>query len=252
MLRIREAHGPAAILDCSRTGSLSMLHSRSTVKRLLYMFGGCTELWTNISAEAEVFAVRQTYGAKADYKSAGREPTDYENSRLIVMWGWSPADGTFGTGTLQYLKRAKQRGVKIICVDPRRTRTSWELADQHVFINPATDTAALIAMAHVILTEGLHDQAYLDRHVLGFDEAHLPPGAPAGASYRSYLLGEADGVPKTPGVGGRDHRRARGDPARPRDRVRDRQARRAPDRLRARAARSTASSSTARPTRSAR
>ena len=198
MRRIRDAYGPAAILDCSRTGSLSMLHSRSTVKRLLYMFGGCTELWTNISAEAEVFAVRQTYGAKADYKSAGREPTDYVNSRLIVMWGWSPADGTFGTGTLQYLKAARRRGVRIICVDPRRTRTSWELADQHVFIRPATDTAALIAMAHVILTEGLHDQAFLDRHVLGFDEAHLPPGAPAGASYRAYLLGERDGVPKTP------------------------------------------------------
>jgi anaerobic dimethyl sulfoxide reductase subunit A len=34
--------------------------------------------------------------------------------------------------------------------------------------------------------------------VQGFDEAHLPPGAPAGASYRSYLLGLADGVKKTP------------------------------------------------------
>src|SRR4029453_10012508 len=33
---------------------------------------------------------------------------------------------------------------------------------------------------------------------LGFDEDHLPPGAPAGASYRSYLLGLADGVRKTP------------------------------------------------------
>jgi anaerobic dimethyl sulfoxide reductase subunit A len=114
------------------------------------------------------------------------------------MWGWSPADGTFGTGTLQYLKAARRRGVRIICVDPRRTRTSWELADQHVFIRPATDTAALIAMAYVIVTEGLQDQAFLDRHALGFDEAHLPPGAPAGASYRAYLLGERDGVPKTP------------------------------------------------------
>ncbi|HET9922863.1 MAG TPA: molybdopterin-dependent oxidoreductase [Methylomirabilota bacterium] len=198
MLRIRAAHGPAAILDCSRTGSLSMLHSRSTVKRLLHMFGGCTELWTNISAEAEVFAVRHTYGAKADYKSAGREPTDYVNSRLILMWGWSPGDGTFGTGTLQYLKLAKRRGARIICVDPRRTRTSWELADQHVFIRPSTDTAALIAMAHVMVTEGLQEQAFLDRHVLGFDEAHLPAGAPAGSSYRAYLLGETDGVPKTP------------------------------------------------------
>jgi len=198
MRRIRDRYGPAAILDCSRTGSLSMLHSRSTVKRLLHMFGGCTELWTNISAEAEVFAVRHTYGAKADYKSAGREPTDYVNSRLILMWGWSPADGTFGTGTLQYLKLAKQRGVRIVCVDPRRTRTSWELADQHVFIRPSTDTAALLAMAYVMVTEGLQDQAFLDRHVLGFDEAHLPAGAPAGSSYRAYLLGETDGVPKTP------------------------------------------------------
>jgi anaerobic dimethyl sulfoxide reductase subunit A len=196
--RVRDTYGPAAILDCSRTGSLSMLHNRFAVPRLLNMLGGCTELWTNISAEAEVFAVRATFGARADYKSAGREPTDYVNSRLIVMWGWSPGDGTFGTGTLPYLKEAKRRGVRIVCVDPRVTRTSRELADEHVFIRPSTDAAALIAMAYVIVREGLHDQAFLDRYVLGFDEAHLPPGAPPGASYRAYLEGLADGVRKTP------------------------------------------------------
>src|SRR4029453_1102890 len=144
------------------------------------------------------FSVRMAYGAKADYKSGGREPTDFVNSRLIVMWGWSPGDGTFGTGTLQYLKLAKKHGTKIICVDPRRTRTSHDLADEHVFIQPSTDAAALIAMAYVIVTEGLYDQAFLDRHVLGFDEALLPSGAPENASYRSYLLGFADGVRKTP------------------------------------------------------
>jgi anaerobic dimethyl sulfoxide reductase subunit A len=198
MLRVRDAYGPAAILDCSRTGSLSTLHGRGVSQRFLHMFGGCTELWSNLSAEAEMFAVKQTYGAKAEYKSAGREPIDYVNSRLIVMWGWSPGDGTFGTGTMQYLKRAKEHGVRIVCVDPRLTRTSHQLADEHVFIRPSTDAAALIAMAYVIASRDLHDQAYLDRYVLGFDEAHLPPGAPAGASYRAYLLGEADGVRKTP------------------------------------------------------
>jgi anaerobic dimethyl sulfoxide reductase subunit A len=198
MRRVRDTYGPAAILDCSRTGSLSMLHSRSTVQRMLNMFGGCTHLWTNISSQAEVFAVNITYGDKADYKSAGREPIDYVNSRFILMWGWSPADGTFGTGTLQYLKWAKKQGVRMVCVDPRVTRTSHDLADEHVFIRPSTDAAALIAMAYVIVSEGLHDQAYLDRHVLGFDEAHLPAGAPRGASYRSYLMGETDGVRKTP------------------------------------------------------
>src|SRR5262245_22150153 len=114
------------------------------------------------------------------------------------MWGWSPGDGTFGTGTMQYLKRAKDHGVRFICVDPRRTRSSYQLADEHVFIRPSTDAAALIAMAYVIASRGVRDQATLDRYVLDFDEGHLPPGAPPGASYRAYLMGDADGVRKTP------------------------------------------------------
>jgi anaerobic dimethyl sulfoxide reductase subunit A len=198
LLRVRARYGNAAILDASRSGSLSVLHGRTAAQRFLYMFGGCTELWSNMSAEAEIFAVRMTYGAKAVYKSAGREPTDYVNSKLLLLWGWSPGDGTFGTGTWPYLRLAKKRGVRIICVDPRRTRTSAALADEHVFIQPSTDAAALIAMAYVIASEGLHEKAYCDAHVLGFDEDHLPPGAPAGASYLSYLNGGPDGVKKTP------------------------------------------------------
>jgi anaerobic dimethyl sulfoxide reductase subunit A len=196
--RVRASYGNAAILDCSRTGSLSMLHGRNAARRFFYMFGGCTDLWSNLSAEAEIFALRMTYGGKAASKTSGREPTDYVNSKLIVLWGTSPADGTFGTGTQQYLKHAKRQGVRIVCVDPRRTRTSAMLADEHIFIRPSTDAAALIAFAYVIVSEGLHDQAYCDRYVLGFDEAHLPADAPAGASYRSYLFGLSDGIAKTP------------------------------------------------------
>ena len=198
MLRVRDLYGNAAILDASRTGSQAMLHGRVAAQRFLYMFGGCTELWSNMSAEAEIFAVRTTYGAKADYKTSGREPSDYANSKLILIWGWSPGDGTFGTGTMPSLRYARKRGTRIVCVDPRHTETSRILADEHIFIRPSTDAAALIAMAYVIVSGGLHDQAYCDRYVLGFDEAHLPEGALAGVSYKSYLLGLADGVPKTP------------------------------------------------------
>jgi anaerobic dimethyl sulfoxide reductase subunit A len=49
-----------------------------------------------------------------------------------------------------------------------------------------------------MITGNLHDQAYLDRYCVGFDEDHMPPGVPAGQSYRSYVLGETDGQPKTP------------------------------------------------------
>ena len=48
MLRIRGQHGNAAILDCSRSGNLSMLHGWGAAKRFLYKFGGCTELWSNM------------------------------------------------------------------------------------------------------------------------------------------------------------------------------------------------------------
>jgi anaerobic dimethyl sulfoxide reductase subunit A len=198
MLRVRETYGNAAILDASRTGSTAMLHGRGPAQRLFNMFGGFTDLWSNMSAEAEIFAIHMTYGAAADYKSAGREPVDFANSRLILMWGWSPADGTFGTGTMQYLRWAKASGARIVCVDPRQTDSSRILADEHIFIRPGTDTAALLAMAYVIVSQGLHDQAYCDRHVLGFDDEHLPPGAPANASFKSYLLGVSDGLPKTP------------------------------------------------------
>src|ERR1700726_3201611 len=83
LLRVRAEHGNAAILDCSRTGSLSMLHGRAAARRFFYMFGGCTDLWSNLSAEAEIFALRMTYGTTAAPKISGREPTDYVNSKLI-------------------------------------------------------------------------------------------------------------------------------------------------------------------------
>ena len=197
LLRVRETYGNAAILDGSRSGSLSTLHGRGPALRFLNMFGGYTNLWSNMSAEAEVFAVRMTFGPDRPYKAAGREPTDYINSKLIWMWGWSPGDGHFGTGTMAYLKQARDTGTRIVCFDPRRNRTSRQLADEHIFIRPSTDAAALIAMAYEIVVAGLNDQAYCDKFVLGFDEAGLPEGAPAGASYKSYLLGESDGVPKT-------------------------------------------------------
>ncbi|MGC8475978.1 MAG: molybdopterin-containing oxidoreductase family protein [Acetobacteraceae bacterium] len=195
---VRDTYGPAAILDASRTGSLSVLHGRTAAQRFLYMLGGCTVLWSSMSAEAEIFAIRTTFGPRTAHKAAGREPSDYPNSQLILMWGWSPGDGTFGTGTLAWLREAKRRGSRIVCVDPRLTETSRQLADEHVFIRPGTDTAALLAMAQVIVSEGLHDQGFCDRFVLGFDEAGLPPGAAPGASWRSYLTGTADGVAKTP------------------------------------------------------
>ena len=72
-----------SILDASRSGSLSMLHGRGVAKRFFYKFGGCTDLWSNMSAEAEVFAVRMTFGAEGrlqDRRAASRPTTSTRSS----------------------------------------------------------------------------------------------------------------------------------------------------------------------------
>jgi anaerobic selenocysteine-containing dehydrogenase len=52
------------------------------------------------------------------------------------------------------MARLRDRGGRIVVIDPRRTRTA-ELADEHVFVRPGSDPALLFAMVHTVLSERL-------------------------------------------------------------------------------------------------
>jgi formate dehydrogenase major subunit len=65
--------------------------------------------------------------------------------------------------------RAKQKGAKIICVDPRRIETA-RIADLHLQLKGGSNLAVVNALANVILTEGLHDKRFIEAHSTGFDE----------------------------------------------------------------------------------
>lgn len=68
------------------------------------------------------------------------------------------------------LKEAlEKRKFPVIVVDPRVTMLAQQ-ADIHLPITPGTDLVLLNSLAHVIINEGLHDQAYIDRCTVGFDE----------------------------------------------------------------------------------
>lgn len=66
------------------------------------------------------------------------------------------------------MKRARQNGAKLIVADPRKIWLA-EMADYHLQLKPGTDVWLLSAMAHVIVEEGLHDQAFIEAHTEGFD-----------------------------------------------------------------------------------
>jgi anaerobic selenocysteine-containing dehydrogenase len=67
------------------------------------------------------------------------------------------------------LKAIRDRGGKIVVVDPRRTETA-ELADEHVSIKPGGDAAFLLAMCHVLLESGRIDQQALARDAVGWPD----------------------------------------------------------------------------------
>ncbi len=66
------------------------------------------------------------------------------------------------------MKRAVRRGAKLVVADPRAIWLS-EVADLHLQLKPGTDVALLQGMAHVIIAEGLVDEAFVAKHTQGFE-----------------------------------------------------------------------------------
>jgi anaerobic selenocysteine-containing dehydrogenase len=67
------------------------------------------------------------------------------------------------------LRAIRERGGKVVVIDPRRTRTAEE-ADEHHFIRPGTDALLLAAIACTLVEEGLDDPGPPAEHVNGLDE----------------------------------------------------------------------------------
>ncbi|HEX6694511.1 MAG TPA: formate dehydrogenase subunit alpha [Longimicrobiales bacterium] len=67
-----------------------------------------------------------------------------------------------------FMKNAIERGAKLILMDPRRTELA-RLATHMLQFKPDTDVALLNAMMHVIIEEGLTDEAFIRDRTAGFD-----------------------------------------------------------------------------------
>lgn len=94
----------------------------------------------------------------------GHDTRDYLNSNLIVMWGRNIADTH--TQELRYLIEARERGAKVIMVDPRQCSTAV-VADQWIPIRPQTDPALALGMMRWIIENNLHDVEWLKAYSCG-------------------------------------------------------------------------------------
>ncbi len=83
----------------------------------------------------------------------GNERQDWLNAKLILMWGWNPAEARDGTNSDYFILQARRAG-RGSSASIRATRPSAaSLADEWIPVRPGTDTALMTAMAYVIITE---------------------------------------------------------------------------------------------------
>lgn len=192
-IRIRDTYGPGSRYVNYATGISALMRGNTLAKRLLCLDGGYLDYYNSYSTACIRQATSLMYGTNR----TGNSLEDWLNTNLIILWGHNPAETKFDT-TMYYLKKAREKGIPIVVVDPRKNDTVLALDAEWIPIRPGTDSAMMDAMAYVMIEEGLVDQDFLDRCCLGFDKAHMPSGVDPSECYLSYVTGEKDGVPKTP------------------------------------------------------
>lgn len=196
-------YGNEAVYLNYGTGTLGGTMTRSwppgstLIARLMNCCGGYLNHYGDYSSAQIAAGLNYTYGGWAD----GNSPSDIENSKLVVFFGNNPGETRLsGGGVTYYLAQAREKSnARMIIIDPRYTDTAAGREDEWIPIRPGTDAALAAALAHVMITENMVDQPFLDKYCVGYDEKTLPAGAPANGHYKAYILGSGeDATAKTP------------------------------------------------------
>jgi formate dehydrogenase major subunit len=104
------------------------------------------------------YGLKQTLGESAGTQSF----KSIEQCDVVLVIGANPTDGhpVFGSR----MKRRLRQGARLIVIDPRRIdliKSPHVRADYHLQLRPGTNVAILSSLAHVIVTEGLLDDAFI-------------------------------------------------------------------------------------------
>jgi anaerobic selenocysteine-containing dehydrogenase len=152
--------GPQAILPYSYAGTMGLIQGSSMDRRFFHRIGASL-LDRTICASAGAEALNMTYGTRM-----GTDTESVGEAKLIILWGTNTL--TSNPHLWPFVRQAKDRGARTVCIDPLRTRTA-EACDEHIPIRPGTDAAFALAMMHVLFRDGMFDRGYLDEMTLGWE-----------------------------------------------------------------------------------
>lgn len=191
--RVRRSHGNQAIFGGSYGWSSAgrFHHAQSQLHRFLNAIGGYTRSVNSYSAAAAEVIVPHVLGINP---LVGLEP-NWEDIRdhaeLLVAFGGVPlrnsqvVPGGIARHTdRRQMQDARTRGLEAVNIAPSRDDMPAFMQAEWLACRPSTDTAVMLGLAHTLVAEGLHDQAFLASHCVGYER------------FEDYLLGRTDGIAK--------------------------------------------------------
>ncbi len=169
-------------------------HAQSQVHRFLNLLGGYTASVDSYSHGAGDVILRRTIGSAEMLRFASTSWASIaEHCELFVTFGGVPMKntavsngGVFRHRSRAFLDRAVENGAEFVVFSPLRDDMPDNVDGTWYPIRPGSDVALMLGLAHVLIDEDLHDQAFLERYCTGFDRLER------------YILGLDDGQPKTP------------------------------------------------------
>lgn len=93
--------------------------------------------------------------------------SDIAETGTLMLWGSNCAETM--PPIMQWLLEQKNRGGRLVVVDPRRSDTA-QLATLHLQLTPGTDLALANGLLHLAIEQHLIDEEYVARRTEGFDE----------------------------------------------------------------------------------
>jgi anaerobic selenocysteine-containing dehydrogenase len=154
-------YGPSTILPYSYCGTLGFLQNNSLGSRFFHRLGASNLERTICSAAADAAQV-YTYGI-----TSGPDVSAMARAELIIVWGCNMT--STAVHQWPFVLEARKHGARLVVIDPYRNAAA-RAADVHLRPHPGTDGALALALCHVLIAEGLHDDAFVRAYTVGFGE----------------------------------------------------------------------------------
>ena len=180
LLKTKNVYGNSAIYAGSYGWASAgrFHHAKSQVNRFFNLFGGFSSSFQSYSYAAAQTLLPHIIGL--DLYTTLEEHTTWnalsEECELILMFGGMPlknskvsAGGVGKHVTKLGIKKCFDKGVEFINISPLIDDAPKFLKAQQVPIRPNTDTALMLALAHILIKNQSYDKGFIEKYTVGFD-----------------------------------------------------------------------------------